>query len=92
MEGDIERAKQRENEFKNKKARRESFKKRKWKKSRNNNSFLVIKKHLIVLYYNQRHNNRKYSLNNVFCEEVFRTKEAAMDAAFEAYERKTNKV
>ncbi len=92
MEGNIERAKQRENEFKNKEARRESFKKRKWKKSRNNNSFLVIKEHLIVLYYNQKYNNWKYSLDNVFCEEVFRTKEEAMDAAFEAYERKINKV
>lgn len=34
------------------------------------------------------YNNWKYSLDNVFCVEVYETKEAAMDAAFEALERK----
>ena len=34
------------------------------------------------------YNNWKYSLDNVFCVEVYETKEDAMDAAFEALERK----
>ena len=87
MEGDIERAKQRENDFKNKEARRENFKNRKWKNSKNNNPFIKIKDHFIVLYYNKIYNNWKYSLDNVFCVEVYKTKDAAMNAAFEALEK-----
>lgn len=88
MEGDIERAKQRERDFKNKQTRRENFKKRKWKISKNNNSYIKIKNHLIVLYYNKRFDNWKYSIDNVFCAEVYPTKEEAMDGAFEALESK----
>ena len=88
MEGDVEKAKQRENDFKNKEKRRENFKTRKWKTSKNNNSFLKIKDHLIVLYYNKKYDNWKYSLDNVFCVEVYNTREEAMDAAFEALENK----
>lgn len=88
MEGNIEKAKQRENDFKNREKRRENFKKRKWKQSKNNNSYIKIKDHLIVLYYNAKYNNWKYSLDNQFCVEVYKDKESAMDAAFEALERK----
>lgn len=91
MEGDIEKAKRRENEFKNKEKRRDNFKKRKWKRSKNNNSYIKIKDHLIVLYYNSKFNNWKYSLDNEFCVEVYKNKEDAMDAAFEALERKLMK-
>ncbi len=87
MEGNIERAKQRERDLKNKEARKESFMSRKWKNSKNNNSYLKIKDHLIVLYYSPEHKNWKYSLDNKFCEEVFRTKEEAKSAAFEALEK-----
>ena len=88
MEGDIEQAKQREQEYKNKQTRRENFKKRKWKTSKNNNSYIIIKNHLIVLYYNKRFNNWKYSIDNVFCPEVYSNREEAMDGAFEALEKK----
>ena len=88
MEGDIEQAKQREQEYKNKQTRRENFKKRKWKTSKNNNSYIKIKNHLIVLYYNKRFNNWKYSIDNVFCPEVYSNREEAMDGAFEALEKK----
>lgn len=88
MEGNIEKAKQRENDFKNREKRRENFKKRKWKQSKNNNSYIKIKDHLIVLYYNAKYNNWKYSLDNQFCVEVYKDKESAMDAAFEELERK----
>ena len=91
MEGNVEKAKQRENDFKNKEARRQSFKNRNWKKSKNNNSYLKIKDHLIVLYYSQRNKNWKYSLDNEFCVEVFLTKEDVMDAAFDALEKKLKK-
>lgn len=88
MEGDIEKAKKRENNFKNREARRQSFLNRKWKQSKNNNSYLKIKDHLIVLYYSERNKNWKYSLDNEFCVEVFFTKEDAVNAAFEALEKK----
>ncbi len=87
MEGDVEKAKQREQDFKSKQSRRETFKTRKWKTSKNNNCYLKIKEHLIVLFYDEKRNIWKYSLDNVFCKESFATKEDAMDAAFEALER-----
>ena len=90
--GDIEKAKQRENDFKNKEARRQNFRKRKWKTSKNNNSFIKIKDHLIVLYFNKKYNNWKYSLDNVFCPEVYISRDEAMDAAFEALEAVLGKV
>ena len=88
MEGDVEKAKRRENDFKNKEARRQNFMNRQWKQSKNNNSYLKLKDHIIVLYYSEKNNNWKYSLDNVFSVEVFLTKEEAMNAAFEALERK----
>lgn len=88
MEGDVEGAKQREQDFKNRQSRKENFKKRKWKTSKNNNSYIKIKDHLIVLYQNAKYGSWKYSLDNVFCTEVYSTREEAMDAAFEALEKK----
>ena len=88
MEGNIEQAKKREQDFKNKQARKENFKNRQWRTSRNSNSYIKIKDHLVVLYYNQKYDNWKYSLDNVFCQEVFATRDAAMDAAFDALERR----
>lgn len=88
MEGDVERAKQRENDFKNKEKRRENFKARAWKKSKNNNHYLKIKDHLIVLYHNPNNDRWKYSLDSEFCKEEYDSRDKAMDAAFEALERK----
>ena len=86
MEGDVNEARRREQEFKSRQARRENFKRRNWKTSRNNNSYLKIKDRIIVLYYNEKRNNWKYSLDNVFCTEVYATRDEAMDAAFDAME------
>ncbi len=91
MEGNPERAKQREQDFKNKESRKENFRNRKWKTSKNNNSYIKIKDHLIVLYYNKNYDNWKYSIDNEFCKEVFATRDEAMDAAFEALESRLNK-
>jgi hypothetical protein len=92
MEGNIEAAKKREQEFKNEQKRKENFKNKTWKISKNSNSYLKIKDHLIVLYYSKTKNNWKYSLDNVFCKEVYSTREEVMEAAFEALEKakKTN--
>ena len=54
IEGDPERARQRERDFKNSQARRENFMMQKWKVPRNNNEYLKIKEHLIVLYKNRK--------------------------------------
>lgn len=88
MEGDIEQAKRREQDYKNKQTRRENFRKRKWKTSKNNNSYLKIKNHLIVLYYNKKYDNWKYSIDNIFCSEVYPTRDEAIDKAFETLEKK----
>ena len=89
MEGDVEKAKKREQDFKNKQSRLDSFMNRKWKVSRNSNSWLKIKDHLIVLYFSKKYNNWKFSLDNVFAPESFRTREECMEAAFEALEKVT---
>lgn len=87
MEGNIDRAKKREQDFKSKQARKENFMTRPWKTSKNSNSYIKVKDHLVVLYHNKKLNNWKYSLDNVFCPEVFASREEAMDAAFEALEK-----
>lgn len=86
MEGNIENAKRRESEFKNRQSRKASFMKRKWKCSRNNNPYLKIRNHIIVLYKQQRGDVWKYSIDNKFCPEIFATKEEAIAAVFEALE------
>ena len=86
MEGNIEQAKKREQDFKSKQVRKESFKNGRWKMSKNSNSYIKVRDHVVVLYHNKIHNNWKFSLDNVFCPEVYATREEAMDAAFEALE------
>jgi len=87
MEGNIDQARKREQDFKSKQTRKENFKKRHWKTSKNSNCYVKIRDHLVVLYHNKRYDTWKYSLDNVFCPEVFVTREEAMDAAFEALEK-----
>ena len=84
----IEQAKKREQDFKSKESRKENFKNRQWKTSKNSNSYIKIKDHLVVLYYNKNYNNWKYSLDNQFCPEIYSTQEEAIDAAFEALEKR----
>ena len=90
MEGDIEKAKKRERDFKNREARKESFMNRKWNQSRNGNPYIKIKNHLIVLYKKKGEEIWKYSIDNEFCPEIFKTKEDAMQSAFEALEGISN--
>lgn len=51
MEGNIEEAKRREAEFKNKQERRVNFFKRKWKHSKKGNKYLKIEDHVIVILF-----------------------------------------
>lgn len=87
MEGNIDAAKQREHDMKNKSQRKEKFLKRKWKTSRNGNTYLKVKDHIIVLYCRKSDGIWKYSIDNKFCVEIFENREAAKEAAFEALEQ-----
>lgn len=87
MEGDIEKARRRERDFKNREARRETFHARPWKRSKNGNSYLKIHDHLIVLYLDDKNGTWKYAIDNRFCKDAFATKEKAIDAAFEELEK-----
>lgn len=90
MEGDIEKAKKRERDFKNRESRRENFMNRKWNKSKNGNPYIKIKNHIIVLYKKKGGELWKYSIDNEFCPEIFKTQEEAMQAVFEALEQLAN--
>lgn len=87
MEGNVERAKKREQDFKSKELRKANFKGRQWKTSKKSNSYLKIKDHLVVLYHHSQKDTWKYAIDGVFCPEVYYTRESAMDAIFEALEK-----
>lgn len=87
MEGDIERAKKREQDFKSKAQRKASFRSRQWKVSKRSNSYLKIRGHLAVMYHDPRHDTWKYAIDGIFCPEVYYAREAAADAVFEALEK-----
>ena len=87
MEGNIERAKKREQDFKSKELRKANFKDRQWKTSKKSNSYLKIKDHLVVLYHHPQKDTWKYAIDGVFCPETYHTRESAMDAIFETLEK-----
>ena len=87
MEGDTERARKRERDFKNKQARRESFLNRKWRTSRNGNSYLKIKEHVIILCKSKDGSRWSFSIDRIFNERSCKTKEDCMLEAFEALDR-----
>ena len=72
--------------MKSKAQRRESFQKRKWKTSKNGNSYVKVKNHIVVLYQRKTDGIWKYSIDNVFCVEIFESRDEAKNAAFEALE------
>lgn len=85
MEGDIEAAKKREQEFKNKQNRLETLVTRKWKRSKNGNEYLKIKDHIVVLLY--RNGDWSYSVDSEFSKESYSTREAALTAVFEIIDK-----
>jgi len=87
MEGDIEAARKRERDLRNRTARKENFQRRKWKKSKNGNAYLKIKDHLIVLYKLSEGNKWKYAIDSKFCDELYKSRESAIEAAFNALDK-----
>ena len=86
MEGDIEGARRRESELKNRLARRVSFFKRKWKVSMNGNDYLKLDDHLVVICSALSRGMWKYAIDNVFSEKAYDSKEKAKAAAFDRLE------
>ncbi len=83
MEGDVESAKRREAEFKNRQARRTNFLKRKWKRSKKGNEYLKIDNHIVVLYQDMTGKGVwKYSVDNEFCKDACSTREEAVEKVF----------
>ena len=89
MEGDLPAARKRERDCKNREARRASFMKRPWKRSRSGNPYLKIKEHLIVLYHREGDPGWKFALDSVFSP-AYPTREEALGAAFAALDKLTN--
>lgn len=82
MEGNIDEAKKREAELKNKQARKENFLKRKWKSSKKGNDYLKVDGHVIVIFALKDGKVWKYSIDNEFAKETFKTREEAVLAVF----------
>lgn len=87
MEGDVEAAKTREREFKNKQIRRENFHTRKWRISARGSSFINVNGHHVVLCKSKFDGRWKYALDGVFCQTNYLSRSEAVDAAFEALDR-----
>lgn len=85
MEGNIDAAKKREQEFKSKQAIMNRLKEKEFNRSSKGNYFLKYKKHLIVLYYREYDSIWKYSIDGVFCNIEFLSREEAEKAAFDAF-------
>ncbi|MBQ9948614.1 MAG: ATP-binding domain-containing protein, partial [Oscillospiraceae bacterium] len=87
MEGDVEAAKKREQDFKNRQSRRNTFVTRPWKVSKNNNRYIKVNGRLVVLYYDDKRKCWRYSIDKVFDKGSYPTSEAAMEAAFDELDR-----
>lgn len=87
MEGNIDAAKKREQEFKSKKAIIERLKEKEFKRSSKGNYFLKYKKHLIVLYFREYDSIWKYAIDGEFCNIEFASRDEAEKAAFDALEK-----
>ncbi len=87
MEGNIDAARERERNLKNQLARKESFLKRQWKRSKNGNQYLKIRGHVLVLYKIKNGGGWKYAIDSSFAGEVLSSRESAILAAFQAFER-----
>lgn len=82
MEGDVEKAKNREAEFKCQSNRLMSFLKRKWKVSQKGNRYLKYENSLIILFYDFEKKKIKYSIDNVISNEEFDTAREAKKSIF----------
>lgn len=88
MEGDIEAAKRREAEYKNRASRREHFFQKKWKQSKKGNEYLKIDGHVIVLCCLEKAGNKwKYAIDNEFCKTLYPNRDKAAAGVFDALEK-----
>ena len=90
LEGNIERAKQRESTLRTRTSRLENFLKRKWKKSAKGHEYLKIKNTVFVLFYDQKTNKWSFSVNNIFQRQTFSTKKELLEAVFTELEKIKN--
>ena len=91
MEGNVEAARERERDLKNRMARQESFLKREWRRSKNGNQYLRIRGHVLVLYKLANGGGWKYAIDSRFAGGVFGSREKAILAAFQALDRLPNR-
>lgn len=87
MEGNIDAARERERNLKNQLARKESFIRRQWKRSKNGNEYLRIRGHVLVLYRIKNGGGWKYAIDSAFAKAVFDSREHALMAAFLAFDK-----
>lgn len=88
MEGDIEAAKRREAEYKNRESRREHFFKKKWKQSKKGNEYLKTDGHVLVLYCLEKAGNKwKYSIDNESGKTLYSDRDKAAAGVFDALEK-----
>ncbi len=88
MEGDIEAAKRREAEYKNRESRREHFFQKKWKQSKKGNEYLKTDGHVIVLCCLEKAGNKwKYAIDNEFCKTLYPNRDKAAAGVFDALEK-----
>lgn len=86
MEGNVEAAKKRERELKNRQSRQSTFEKRKWKRSKNGNPYLKVNGHLLVLYNDKEAGFWKYAIDSKFGKKEYPCREDAVMAVFRELE------
>ncbi|MCQ2240034.1 ATP-dependent helicase [Treponema sp.] len=84
LEGDLEKAREREGALKNKLQRKISFKKKKWKKSAKGHEYLKVKNHLMVIFHFKNSGKWTFSLDNNFSEKKFNSREECLEGIFNA--------
>lgn len=85
MSGDMEGARKREADLKNRDKRRISFMNKKWKISSKENEYKQIKEFLIVIIWNNQKRMYTYSINGSFSGKWFKTSEEAKGEIFDLY-------
>ena len=87
LEGNLEKAKEREKDFKNKQSRQVAFTQTKLSKSRNGNLYLKINGHVLVLLEDKYHSNCwRYAIDGDFSKYAYMTIEDALADAFKDLE------
>ena len=87
LEGNLEKAKDRERDFKSKQSRQVAFMQTKLSKSKNGNLYLKINGHVLVLLEDRYHNNCwRYAIDGDFSKYAYMTIEDALADTFKELE------